>query len=160
MVFIHSLIIYLSILTVKDASARVCAPEGAFFNISTQESLDSFTNNCTTVNSTVRFGTNYTDSFVLPNITNVTGDVIITASDRLASIEIPDVEYLSGLWISDALDLARISLPKVRHIKNVYLNTSAAEPVLDFPLLERVDSLLLYGNWSRYYPGCDEMTWY
>lgn len=138
------------LLTVVAASSRVCTPEGSIFDISTQEALDSFTNNCTAANSTVRFGTNYTDSFVLPRITNVTGDIEITASDRLESIEIPDVEYLSGLWVSEALNLARVSLPKVRYIKNVYLNTSAADPVLEFPLLERVDSLLLYGNWSRY----------
>ncbi|KAL4913679.1 hypothetical protein BDW62DRAFT_205346 [Aspergillus aurantiobrunneus] len=131
------------------AFSQICSPEPAYsFDISTQEELDNLSKRCTTLNESAYFYTNYTESFVLSNITHAQRYLTFYPSDIVSSLELPDLEYVESLEINGVRGPGRVSAPRVRSIKHLYLRTYAPETSLDFPLLEHVESLTLHGNWS------------
>ncbi|PWY84803.1 hypothetical protein BO70DRAFT_361203 [Aspergillus heteromorphus CBS 117.55] len=85
-------------------------------NFYSQDQLDDFAQNCTTLFGDVGFGSNFTGSAVLRNLQNITG--LVTVGSNLTSIEFPDLLSLGGLDASSSL-LRVVSLPLLERVNDI-----------------------------------------
>ncbi|KAL4744264.1 hypothetical protein BDW72DRAFT_209140 [Aspergillus terricola var. indicus] len=123
---------------------QVCTPETLYgydyaYYIANQSTLDNIASECTSINGSIRISNNYTGSFYLPNIRNISGDIQWYADSSnfyeyehsigrydtspVNSVSFPDLEHIDGsLDLQYLYDLRNISAPKlsmVGHSVNV-----------------------------------------
>lgn len=138
--------------------AQICTPNygtnGYAYTVTTQSELDMIATECTTVNGSIIIGTNYTGSFSLPNVRNITsqfwmeGRPISLSTSAPASIDIPDLEFLGdGLFLRDLQILTNFSAPKLRTVRLVTMDHAQS---VDLRSLEGAESLDIIGNITRY----------
>ncbi|KAL1855060.1 hypothetical protein Plec18170_004474 [Paecilomyces lecythidis] len=106
------------------ATAQICNPENGYYGpayiVNTQHDLDTIASTCTIVNGSVVIGTNYTGSFSLPHVQNITGEIrwqsnIYTNSKPVpTSVDFPDLDALGGsLYLQGLSSLLSFSAPKL-----------------------------------------------
>ncbi|EEP75974.1 predicted protein [Uncinocarpus reesii 1704] len=136
------------------AVAELCTPTsgdyGRVFYVYSQSDLDTIAAKCTTVDGSIFIGTNYTGSFRLPNVRNITSAFQQEPSfphksdPAPTSIDIPDLEYLGGSLIVDFPTVAKLSAPK---LKKVHWELRVQDvATVDFRSLEEARYISVSGN--------------
>ncbi|RAL00813.1 uncharacterized protein BO80DRAFT_425220, partial [Aspergillus ibericus CBS 121593] len=80
-------------------------------NFFSQEELDTYTTNCTTLHGDIGFGKNFTGAAIVHNLINITG--VVTVGSNLTSIEFPDLLSLGSMDV-DSSNLRSLSLPQLQ----------------------------------------------
>ncbi|KAL4765034.1 uncharacterized protein BDW70DRAFT_147337 [Aspergillus foveolatus] len=115
--------------------AQVCTPESLYgydyiYYIANQSTLDTIASECTSINGSIHISSDYTGSFYLPNIRNISGDIYWSADaayvyatvDSTArpvtssgnSVSFPDLEHIDGsLNLESYFYTKNISAPKL-----------------------------------------------
>jgi hypothetical protein len=86
--------------------------------------LDEIAEHCTTVNGSIVMAYNYTGSFYLPKVRNITslfrwvfGKNDINKEPTPTSVNPPDLEYLgSSLWLNGLRTVRNVSMPKLKTV--------------------------------------------
>ncbi|KAL5041446.1 hypothetical protein BDW71DRAFT_167529 [Aspergillus fruticulosus] len=148
--------------------AQVCTPESLYgydyaYYVTNQSTLDTIASECTSINGSILISYNYTGSFYLPSIRNITGDVQWYAdslysyeyegfSNRYVtspvnSISLPDLEHIDGdLKLQHLYDLRNISAPKLSSVgHSVYVDYAYN---VDLRSLQDAEYVSIYGNLS------------
>ncbi|RJE26178.1 hypothetical protein PHISCL_01528 [Aspergillus sclerotialis] len=138
------------------AAAQICNPPygkfGHYYWVDRQSALDGIAEHCITVNGSIIITHNYTGSFYLPNIRNITGvlrwDIYsFDTAPTLPSVELPDLEHMGDdLMLSGIPTLRNVSMPKLKTVRSDisidYIHGA------DFRSLEKAKSIELKGNMS------------
>ncbi|RAL14531.1 uncharacterized protein BO97DRAFT_272057 [Aspergillus homomorphus CBS 101889] len=106
------------------AAGQVCRPPrgqyGYIYYARNQSSLDTIARNCTTVDGSIVIATNFTGSFYLPNVRNITGLIrdeweIYSAGPTPTSISLPDLEFMgSDMDLQRMSSLTSVSAPNLK----------------------------------------------
>ncbi|KAL3475404.1 hypothetical protein BJX99DRAFT_229852 [Aspergillus californicus] len=138
-------------------TAQICNPPWGEYGYSymahSQSELDGIAERCTTVNGSVVMGFNYTGSFYLPNVRNITRlfrwamDADLTQMPTPTSVDLPDLEYLgSSMWLNSLPTLRNVSMPRLKtagwDVNMDYVYEA------DFRSLETAEYLTITGNMS------------
>ncbi|RAH68451.1 uncharacterized protein BO66DRAFT_472660 [Aspergillus aculeatinus CBS 121060] len=113
--------------------------------IYTQDQLDQLTQNCTTLYGDLVVGSNYTGSFIVHNLTNITSSLSVQNSTGLTSLEAPDLISLYVAGFSYASSLRSISLPQLQTAE-VFTVKSRTPLTVSAPNLRNVSYLNLLGS--------------
>ncbi|KAL4769863.1 hypothetical protein BDW60DRAFT_218634 [Aspergillus nidulans var. acristatus] len=142
--------------------ASRCGYDYAYY-VANQSNLDTIASECTSINGSILISYNYTGSFYLPSIRNITGDVQWHAdstssyeswgsADRYVtspvdSISLPDLEHIDGdLKLQHLYDLRNISAPKLSSVgRSVYVDYAYN---VDLRSLQGAEYVSIYGNLS------------
>jgi hypothetical protein len=138
--------------------AQICTPDyddhgRRAYIVNTQSDLDMIAAECTTVNGSISVGTNYTGSFSLPNVRNIS-NIWWEESRPLASyipaptsMDLPDLEVLGyGLYLDGLPTLANFSAPK---LKTVYALDMDYVQTVDLRSVEEPRFAGIKGNITR-----------
>ncbi|KAL3432214.1 hypothetical protein BDV09DRAFT_206107 [Aspergillus tetrazonus] len=134
--------------------AQVCTPESLYgydhaYEIADQSTLDAIASECTSINGSIYILSNYTGSFYLPNIRNISGDVhwYADTSYLYDSISLPDLEHINGsLNIQAGYNLRNISAPKLSLVGRL-VQVDYAHNV-DLRSLQHAEYASIFGNLS------------
>lgn len=122
---------------------------------SSQDDLDSRLAGCTTINGWLHISLNYTGSFVLSNITNISGGISTYGgsgnSTALTSIEANDLISIDELTIFNVPALNNVSFPNLESIRQLSVSLTNIDGELHFPSLKNATIVLLNGPISRSY---------
>ncbi|KAH8431702.1 uncharacterized protein LDX57_009357 [Aspergillus melleus] len=138
--------------------SQECTPpnELSWFNVTDQRYIDALSSSCTTMIGALMIATNFTGPFILPNITNITGEIMLDWWDfkptpNVTVIDLPDLQYMqSDIQVGSlANTLERISLPKLEYLRSMHLKQYIDHAKLDFSGLKKADRLFLRGNYSK-----------
>jgi hypothetical protein len=149
--------------------AQVCTPEPLYgydytYYIANQSTLDTIASECTSINGSIQISSNYTGSFYLPNIQNISGDVhwyadtsyLFESADSATrsvtssvnSISFPDLEHINGsLDLQYCYDLRNISAPKLSLVGHSVQVDYAHD--VDLRSLQHAEYASIFGNLSR-----------
>jgi hypothetical protein len=134
------------------------------YYVANQSTLDIIASECTSINGSIRISNNYTGSFYLPNIRNISGDIQWYAdpsnmyeyrhstgrfdTSPVNSISLPDLEHIDGsLDLQYLYDLRNISAPKLSMVGHS-VNVDCAYNV-DLRSLQHAKYAYIFGNISR-----------
>lgn len=115
--------------------------------------MDGIAERCTTINGSLIISHNYTGSFYLPNVRNLTGvlrwDIYTFDTEpTLPSVDLPDLEYVGDdLMLSTIPTLRNVSMPKLKTVRSDISVDYIYDA--DFRSLKKVKSIVLNGNMSR-----------
>ncbi|GAD98404.1 conserved hypothetical protein [Paecilomyces variotii No. 5] len=108
------------------ATAQTCTPDRGYYGyayiVNAQSDLDTIASKCTTVNGSVVIGTNYTGSFSLPHVQNLTGEFrwesnLANTTPAPTSVDLPDLEFVgSSLDLQGLSSLLSFSAPKLKTV--------------------------------------------
>jgi hypothetical protein len=131
------------------ASAQVCDLDPNYYYIDRPEQLEELSRNCTTLDGWIYAQDNFTGSFTLPGVTNITGALTLNgrAAPGLTSIELPDLEFAYDLRL---YGVQNVSLPRLSEVKLGLEISSQSDGTYNFPSLISADRISLSGNLSRY----------
>lgn len=149
--------------------AQVCTPESLYgydhaYKIADQSTLDTIASECTSINGSIYILSNYTGSFYLPNIRNISGDVhwyadtsyLYESVDSTArpvtssgsSVSFPDLEHINGsLDLQAGYNLRNISAPKLSLVGRLVQVDYAHD--VDLRSLQHAEYASIFGNLSR-----------
>jgi hypothetical protein len=135
--------------------AQICTPEDGYrYLVGRQSDLDEITAKCTTVNGSITMTVNYTGSFYLPNIRNITNGLWWSLTEfknetpKTTSIDLPDLEFLGGsLEFNDISTLQSFTAPKLETVEWA-ANIQCTQEV-DLRSLVDLEYLTITGNVSR-----------
>jgi hypothetical protein len=135
--------------------AQTCTPEDGYrYLVGRQSDLDEITAKCTTVNGSITMTVNYTGSFYLPNIQNITSGLWWSLTEfknetpKTTSIDLPDLEFLGGsLEFNDISTLQSFTAPKLETVEWA-ANIQCTQEV-DLRSLVDLEYLTITGNVSR-----------
>ncbi|PYH47099.1 uncharacterized protein BP01DRAFT_364113 [Aspergillus saccharolyticus JOP 1030-1] len=114
--------------------------------IYSQAQLDQLTQNCTQLHGDLVVGTNYTGSFIVHNVTNITSSIGLNNSTTgLTSLEAPDLVALYSAGFYCPSSLRSISLPRLETAEVLTVKAGSAITV-STPSLRNVSYLNLYGS--------------
>jgi hypothetical protein len=134
------------------------------FSVETQVAFDATLGNCTTIIGSVFISPNYTGSFIMNNVTNMTqaistyGSVELDTnystwiatdpSPLLTSLQADSLVFLQELTISGVQGLNSISMAKLEFVDllTVYSNPTMS---LNFPRLKNSTGIQIQGGYSR-----------
>ncbi|KAL4969434.1 uncharacterized protein BDV14DRAFT_165935 [Aspergillus stella-maris] len=138
------------------AAARDCRPDDASYDIHSQDQLDELSNDCTTINGGIRILNNYTGSFVLNNVVNITSlraedptDDNDNPNSELTSIELPDLQYVNRLLDIQTRPVTRLSLPRLRSVNESLHVAIRDEGEVRLPALSEAGDITVEGNITR-----------
>lgn len=119
-----------------------------------QDQLDSRLAGCTSIDGWLNIAHNYTGSFVLNNITNITGGIGTYDENRedltaLTSIQANGLISIQELRIYRVLTLKNVSFPNLKSIDNLKLDLTSDDGELYFPSLENANTVSIYGPISK-----------
>ncbi|KKZ67230.1 hypothetical protein EMCG_07080 [[Emmonsia] crescens] len=133
--------------------AQICTPNygnnGYVYTVTTQSELDMITTECTTVNGSIIIGANFTGTFSLPNVRNITsqfwaeGRGISPSISTIASVDLPDLEFLGDLFLESRRIVTNFSAPKLKTARLVTMDHAQS---VDLRSLEGAESLDIVGN--------------
>jgi hypothetical protein len=135
-------------------TAQVC-PGIGYPRVASQDDLDTIAQSCTTIDGSFYISQNYTGSFALNNITNITGevrgaDLIHRRILQLTSFELPDLEHVSRLSVHFEPSLEKWSLPKLSYANEISVTIPSELDSLEFPAPTEVGTTQIRGNLTRY----------
>ncbi|KAL4922056.1 hypothetical protein BDW62DRAFT_172899 [Aspergillus aurantiobrunneus] len=140
------------------ATAQLCTPllgsYGYTYIVENQSEVDEIAAHCTTVNGGIMIAPNYTGSFFLPNVRNLTNGLgwfrVIGDPETEAtpvSVELPDLEYAgSDLSLNGLPTLRNVSMPRLKTVSR-HLNADYVYEA-DFRALETAEYVAITGNMS------------
>ncbi|KAJ5464082.1 hypothetical protein N7475_007217 [Penicillium sp. IBT 31633x] len=135
------------------ASAQVCLLNPYYYYVDDPEQVEELSRNCTVLHGWVYVQDNFTGSFNLPRVTNITG-VLSVGNDfpsGLTDVQLPDLEYVRDFRLSG---VKNASLPRLidNRASSEYLLRNLTATVVDisFPVVERVGAIHLLGNISSF----------
>lgn len=101
--------------------------------------------------------TNFTGPFILPNITNITGNIILDWWDfkptpNVTAIVLPDLQYLGrGIGVLNLAEtLESVQFPKLEFIRSLSLLQYPDGASVNFSSLKTTERLRLEGNYTQY----------
>ncbi|KAI9035356.1 uncharacterized protein KD926_003717 [Aspergillus affinis] len=153
---VWSLLPFLGLLL--GVQSRECTPpfDRSYFNVTDQHYIDALSSSCTVMLGSLLIATNFTGQFLLPNITNITGSIMLDWWDwkptpNVTSIDLPDLQYLeSSIEVAALSDtLERISIPKLEYLRSMILEQYIDNAEVDFRGLQTADVLYVRGNYSK-----------
>ncbi|KAL4790464.1 hypothetical protein BDV19DRAFT_372238 [Aspergillus venezuelensis] len=136
------------------AAARDCRPDSSY-DIHSQDQLDELSNDCTTINGDIRILKDYTGSFILNNVVNITSLRTEDSSgdkdpeSELTSIELPDLQYVNRLLNIQARHISRLSLPRLISVNESFHVVMRDEGEVHFPALSEAGDITVEGNMTR-----------
>ncbi|PWY95961.1 hypothetical protein BO94DRAFT_571461 [Aspergillus sclerotioniger CBS 115572] len=134
----------ISVVSAQDCYANTTY--GDFYvdvkNFYTQDELDAYTTNCTTLHGDIGFGTNFTGSAVVNNLINITG--VVTVGSNLTAIEFPDLLSLGSVDV-DSDKLRSISMPKLESVASFNID-NAEELRFSSPRVAKADYIWITGE--------------
>ncbi|KAF9885249.1 hypothetical protein FE257_000609 [Aspergillus nanangensis] len=137
-------------------SAQECDPNqmdplsngSGVWTISSQDQLESISNSCSTMVGDINIASNYTGSFILPRVSNITGVISdIGLENNLTSIELLDAAFLGGFDLTDHNYLS-ISGPNVTEVGRIDIANGLSVSV-SLPRLGTVAEISLSGGFSN-----------
>ena len=118
-------------------------------NFYSQDELDNYTVNCTTLHGDIGFGTNFTGSAIVNHLVNITG--VVTVGSNLTSIEFPDLLSLGSVDV-DSENLKSISMPRLKTVESFNVD-SAGDLSFSSPRVSMADYIWITGQIATYvYP--------
>ncbi|OAX78846.1 hypothetical protein ACJ72_06843 [Emergomyces africanus] len=150
------LLILLTAATSLTATAKICTPppeRNGLFHVDSQSAVDKLAKRCTTINGSLHIARNYTGSFYLPHVRNISGNIewghyLDSEKPKPSSLNLPDLEYLgSSIPLNGLPTLTILSMPKLKTLGGD-INIDYAHEV-DFRSLETADSVDFKGNISE-----------
>ncbi|KAL4882504.1 hypothetical protein BJY04DRAFT_41768 [Aspergillus karnatakaensis] len=127
-------------------TARECELAYNEYNFSinsTQEALDLFAGCTTIIGGGVDLSRNFTGTFSLPGVTNITGTIGGGSDTGELTIEMPDLQYLGGLYTSYT-NMSRISFPELRTIGNSWLTLDRGNENIEILLPKLTSATRIY----------------
>jgi hypothetical protein len=115
-----------------------------------QEQLDSRLAGCTSIIGWLNIARNYTGSFVLNNITTITGGIGTYDDDSSESTGLTSIEA-SGLLSTQELRIYRapmlnnVTFPDLTSIGNLKLDLTSKDGEVYFPSLKNATTVSIYG---------------
>jgi hypothetical protein len=121
--------------------------------LSSQEEVNRMVGGCITIRGGISISKNYTGSFVLPGVQNITDGLGTiwqpkTDTPSLTSVTLDDLVYADDLYFEGATALESVHLPSLQSVKSIEVN-SRSPLSLSLPSLVNAASILLVGNFSR-----------
>ena len=99
---------------------------------------------------------NYTGSFILNNIVNITSILAEDPDDdnddpaaELTSIELPDLQYVTRLFNIQTRTVTRLSLPRLRSVNESLHVTVRDEGEVSLPALSDAGDITVEGNMTK-----------
>ncbi|OOF90108.1 hypothetical protein ASPCADRAFT_212214 [Aspergillus carbonarius ITEM 5010] len=111
-------------------------------NFYSQDELDNYTVNCTTLHGDIGFGTNFTGSAIVNHLVNITG--VVTVGSNLTSIEFPDLLSLGSVDV-DSENLKSISMPRLKTVESFNVD-SAGDLSFSSPRVSMADYIWITGQ--------------
>ncbi|KAL3454194.1 hypothetical protein BJX65DRAFT_85148 [Aspergillus insuetus] len=129
------------------ASAQVCDLNPNYYYIDRPEQLEELSRNCTTLHGWLYTQDNFTGSFALPRVTNITGALTLNGrvTPGLTNIELPDLEFAYDLRL---YGVQNVSLPRLSEVELGLEISSRSDGIYNFPSLISADRISLSGNLS------------
>ncbi|KAL3454114.1 hypothetical protein BJX65DRAFT_262829 [Aspergillus insuetus] len=139
-------------LLASEITAQIC-PGIGYPGVASQDDLDTIAHSCTTIDGDFYISHNYTGSFVLSNVTNITGQLKGTdykygRALQLTSFELPDLQHVSSLSVRFVPSLEKWSLPQLAYTNELYVTIPSKLENLEFPALTELGTTQIRGNLS------------
>lgn len=131
------------------ASAQVCLLNPYYYYVDDPEQVEELSRNCTVLHGWVYVQDNFTGSFNLPRVTNITG-VLSVGNDfpsGLTDVQLPDLEYVRDFRLSG---VKNASLPRLSVVEESVKIRSPSNGRYHFPSLITVERISVSGNLSGY----------
>ncbi|RMJ23437.1 hypothetical protein PHISP_05690 [Aspergillus sp. HF37] len=130
---------------------QMCTPDYGVYYVNAQSDLDTIAAECTTVNGSIVLGNNYTGSFSLPNVQNITHRIQADYRPYFpapTSMDLSDLEFLGdSLSLSYLSTLANLSAPKLKTVgSDIWLGYVQT---VNLRSLEEADQIYMCGNITR-----------
>lgn len=124
------------------------------YSFSSQDQLDSRLTGCTSIDGWLNIARNYSGSFVLNNITTITGGIGTHNEDRsdltaLTSIQANGLIGIQELKIYRVPALKNVSFPDLTSIDNLKLDLTSDNGAIYFPSLNNATTVSLCGPISK-----------
>ncbi|RAL07791.1 uncharacterized protein BO97DRAFT_408705 [Aspergillus homomorphus CBS 101889] len=145
-----TLVVVVAVGLVNLISAQDCNAQedeyGQGIVIYSQDQLDALTRNCTRLYGDLVVGSNYTGSFIMHNLTNLTSSIsVLNSTTGLTSLEAPDLVTIYGAEFTYPSSLQSISLPRLETA--VFITIEGRSPItVSIPNLRNVSYLDLSGS--------------
>lgn len=131
------------------ASAQVCLLNPyRYYVVDGPEQVEELSRNCTVLDGWVYVQDNFTGSFNLPRVTNITGVLSIGnyLPSGLTDVQLPDLEYVRDFRLSG---VKNASLPRLSVVEDSVKIRSPSNGRYHFPSLTAVERISVSGNLSR-----------
>ncbi|KAJ0414753.1 hypothetical protein BJY00DRAFT_294536 [Aspergillus carlsbadensis] len=129
------------------ASAQVCELDPYYYNIYRAEQVEELSRNCTTLDGSLIVRDNFTGSFHLPGVTNITGglDVGNNIPNDITDVQLPDLEYVPEFRL---FGVKNASMPRLSVVEGEVEIRSPSDGRYHFPSLLTVGEISMSGNLS------------
>ncbi|KAL4934455.1 uncharacterized protein BDV17DRAFT_249300 [Aspergillus undulatus] len=147
------LALVLHLALIPAALAQVCYQGTYNAEITRQEDLDAIAQTCTTLTGRLNIRSNYTGSFVLPNVTDIQGGVdqypgLPLYNTEITSMEFPDLVRADYIELNTLLNLSRLGLPKLESVDVLRLEYFTGLERVNVPELRNASRIEVMGNYS------------
>jgi hypothetical protein len=135
------------------ALAQICMLDPYDYYVDRPEQVEALSRNCTTLQGWVYVQDNFTGSFNLPSVTNISGGLSVGnyLPSGLTDIQLPDLEHVGGFQLSG---VKSASLPRLSVVEQSVEIRAPVNGSYHFPSLITVERISISGNLSRYRIRC------